>query len=298
MGTAGSALRRYSNILLIGTSVCAGIIFPQFGSFIRPFVSAIVILLIYSFLREFRFDKTNITSGMGLVIVSMGVSYVLLPVTVTYLATAFFIDPIVVGFVVLFSAPTTTVSGIWTRFSNGDVQLATTITVVSIMIAPVVTPAVLFFLVGSQMNVPVVGILTNLVFVVGGGVLLAVLVPDSMISDRTIDSGAMAALMIVIYASTATADIITVEVTHIVTIIGTSLLLLGFGAGISLAFERILDLSRAQTVPLFFSSNIKNLGVSLLIINHAYLDPLVVITVVTCFICQQLFSALITDYVS
>ncbi|MFW5935445.1 MAG: hypothetical protein ACOCQL_06310, partial [Halolamina sp.] len=111
-------------------------------------------------------------------------------------------------------------------------------------------------------------------------------------------TGAMGALMIIIYASTAMVDIVAVELTDLCAITGISFILLGVGVAVSLLFERTLGLNRIQTVPLFFTTNIKNLGIALLISSYTALDPLVVTTIVTCFLSQQLFSALISDQIS
>ena len=204
----------------------------------------------------------------------------------------------VVGFAIALSAPTTAGSAIiWTRFARGDVQLATTASIVSLLVAPVVTPIVLTRLVGTQAAVPVGSILTDLAIIVGGGALIAAIVPSDALSPRTIDRGATLAILLLIYTSVAGVEVTEVTGWHVLTVVGLSVLLVAFGLVISALCERGLGLSRSRTIPLFLTSTLKNLGIALLI-ALAYTDPLVVFSIITYYIVQQLSGAVLADTIA
>lgn len=293
-----SLLGQYLNVVLIAVAVCAGVLVPNGGPYIQPLVPLLVMFLVYSFLRGFRLQEIDVASEVRILILSLGISYVLVPLFGWYVARAVLPEAAVRGFVFLFVAPTTAVSVVWTRFSNGDVQLATSITVGSIVTAPIATPLLLRWLVGSQARVPVARVFTELLVVIGGGILLTILVPRSLFSERTVNTGAMGTLVVILYASTAIVDIGSVDVTNLVAVGGVSTVLLGVGVAVSLLFERTLRFDRTQTLPILFSSSMKNLGIALLLSTLIQPDPLVVATVVTVFITQQLFGALVTDHIS
>lgn len=293
-----SVLAQYSNVVLIGVAVTAGVVVPGMGPYLQPFVPFLVIFLVYSFLRGFRPQEVDISADIGILLLSLGVSYLLLPLFGVNVARLFLSETAVLGFVIVFAAPTTAVSAIWTGFSNGNVRLATTMTVGSMLAAPVVTPLVLIWLIGSQATVSAAVVLRELVVVIGGGIFVTVLVPRSILSERVINTGAMAALVVIIYASTAIVDIVQVDPTALVAVVGVSTVLLGAGVAVSIWFEQTLQFDRTQTLPLFFTSSMKNLGIALLISNQIQPDPLMIATIVAYFITQQLFAALVTDHVS
>lgn len=293
-----SLFAQYSNVVLIGVAVVAGVVVPDIGSDMQPFVPLLVVFLIFSLLRNFRLKEVDITADSGLILLSLGMSYLLLPLFGVSVARLFLSETAVLGFLIVFAAPTTAVSAIWTGFSNGDVRLATTISVGSMLAAPLVAPLLLSCLTGSQATVPVIAVLTELGVVVGGGIFLTVLVPQSMLSERIINTGAMGSLMIIIYVSTAVVDIVRVDLTNLFAVGGVSAVLLGMGVAVSIWFERMFRFDRTQTLPLFFTSNMKNLGIALLMSTHTRPDPLMIATIVTYFISQQLFGAFVTDHVS
>jgi BASS family bile acid:Na+ symporter/sodium/bile acid cotransporter 7 len=230
-----SLFGQYSIVVLIAVAVCAGVLVPNGGPYIQPFVPVLVMFLVYNFLRGFRLQEIDVASEVRILILSLGISYVLVPLFGRYVARAVLPETAVRGFVFLFAAPTTAVSAVWTRFSNGDVQLATLL---------------LTWLVGSQARVPVARVFTELLVVIGGGILLTILVPRSLLSERTVNTGAMGALVIILYASTAIVDIGSVDVTNLVAVGGVSTVLLGVGVAVSLLSERTLRFDRTQTLPI------------------------------------------------
>jgi predicted Na+-dependent transporter len=291
-------IERYRNVLLVVGAVGLGVFVPAFGSSLEPFVTPLVIFLVYSSLRGLRLGEIETASYAGLVVLSLCISYVVLPIGGIQLAEFVLDGGAVVGFAIALSVPTTAGSAIiWTRFARGDVQLATTTSLVSLLVAPVVTPLVLTRLLESQATVPVVSVLTDLAIIVGGGVVLSVVVPSAAVSPRTIDGGATLAILLLIYTSVAGVEVTAVTGRNVLSVVGLSALLVVFGLGVSLLCKRGFGLSRTQTLPLFFTSSLKNLGIALLV-ALAYTDPLVVFSIITYYVVQQLSGAVLADAIS
>ena len=291
-------LDRYRNVLLVAGAVGLGVLVPTFGPTLNPLVTPLVIFLVFSSLRGLRPGEIDGSSYAALVLLSLCISYVVLPFGGIRIAEFVLAEGAVVGFAIALSVPTTAGSAIiWTRFARGDVQLATTVSIVSLLVAPVATPIVLTRLLGARAAVPAGSILTDLAIIVGGGALLAVVVPSDALSPRTIDGGATLAILLLIYTSVAGVEVTDVTGWHVLTVVGLSVLLVAFGLAISLLCERGFGLSRDRTIPLFFTSSLKNLGIALLI-ALAYADPLVVFSIITYYVVQQLSGAVLADTIA
>lgn len=289
---------RYRNVLLVLGAVGLGVVVPALGPSLEPLVTPLVIFLVFSSLQGLRLTEIDASSYAALVLLSLCISYVALPIGGIRLAETVLSDGAVIGFAIALSVPTTAGSAIiWTRLARGDVQLATTISIVSLLVAPVATPIVLTRLVDSQAAVPLLSILTDLVIIVGGGALLSLAIPSGTLSPRTMDSGATLAILLLIYTSVAGVGVTDVTGWHVLTVVCLSALLVVFGLVISLICKRGFDLSRTETLPLFFTSSLKNLGIALLI-ALAYADPLVVFSIIAYYVVQQLSGAVLADAIT
>lgn len=291
-------ISRYENILLISIAVGAGILIPNFGPYFEPLITPLVIFLVFGSLRGLHIGEIEYVSYTLLVILSVCISYVVLPVSGIHIVNLFLSDGALVGFAIFFSVPTTTGSAIiWTRFSQGDVQLATTVSLVSLLIAPVATPIILSHLVGSQAVIPVTSILIDLLIIIVGGVLLTIAIPSSTVTTRTVDASATLAILLLIYTSIAGVGFAGMENQILFTIVGVSVLLLSLGLAIIMVCEKGFQLDRSQTLPLFFTSNLKNLGIALLI-AFEYNSSFITISIITYYIMQQIFGAFVADFVT
>lgn len=290
-------IKRFSNIILICLAVFLGIIFPKFGSYIQPVVVGLVIFLIYGLLRGFQPNKVVNRSNLVVIFLSFGFSYFLLPVAGGYFTQIFFSDRIFIGFVILLIAPTTAVSAVWTRFSEGDEQLATTITVGSVILSPVILPILLKFLLGSQTSVPVVSILIELLTVIIAGAILTVVVPSSLVSKKNMSYGSRIALFAIIYSTTSQVGFAGFAIVDLLKISSGSIGLFIFGVCVFFIADNYIKIPRQQLTALFFSSNMKNLGIALLVSGSLYPEPMVITTIVTYFLIQQVGSAIIADFV-
>ncbi|WP_164974766.1 bile acid:sodium symporter [Halegenticoccus tardaugens] len=207
-----------------------GVLGPDFSPYLEPLITPLVIFLVYSSLRGARLDEIEFTSYAFLVLLSVFVAYVVVPTGGIHVAEAFLTDGAVVGFAIALSVPTTAGSAIiWTRFSRGDVQLATTISLVSLLAAPIATPIILTHLIDTQSAVSAGSVLADLALIIVGGGLLALMIPSNAVSVRTVDAGAMLAILLLIYTSVARIEFFETVGRAVLVIVGVSVLLLGFG---------------------------------------------------------------------
>jgi predicted Na+-dependent transporter len=71
-----------------------------------------------------------------------------------------------------------------------------------------------------------------------------------------------------------------------------------FGGIVFIWIHYQFNIPEEKSVALYFSSNMKNLGIALLIGSFVYSDPHTITTIIIYFLLQQISSALISDYVS
>lgn len=291
-------IERYRNVVLVVGSVGLGTLVPDFGPYLEPLVTPLVIFLVFSSLQGLRLPEIETSSYAFVVVLSLCISYVALPIGGIRLAEFVLEEGAVLGFAIALAAPTTAGSAIiWTRLSRGDVQLATTISIVSLLVAPLATPIVLTQLVGSQGTIPVLSIIADLAIIVGGGALFSRVIPSGTLSPRAMDLGSTLAILLLIYTSVAGVEVDTVTGWHLLAVVGTSALLVIFGLLVSILCKGGFGLSRTEMLPLFFTSSLKNLGIALLI-ALSYADPLVVFSIIAYYVVQQLFGAVLADTIA
>lgn len=289
---------RVQNLMLVVVAVAAGVHLPDFGSYMEPLVTPLVVFLVYSSVRGWDVGQMDVGSYGVLVVLSICFSYLLLPTIGMQVANVFLTDDAVFGMAIALSVPTTAGSAIvWTRFSGADVQLSTTISLVSLLLAPLATPLVLAHLVESQVTLPLSTIFGNLLLIVGGGVLVDAVVPSDVVSSRLVEGGSTFAIALLIYTSVSTVGSVGIPVQVVLSIVGVSIVLLGIGLGSSLVSMKLLELNTDETLPLFFTSSLKNLGIALLI-AFAYSNSLVLVSIITYYVVQQLAGALTADIVT
>ncbi|WP_162562527.1 bile acid:sodium symporter [Salinigranum rubrum] len=295
--TVVGRLTHFKNLLVVLCAVCVGILLPGFALYTEPLVTPLVVLLVFSSLRDLRFDEIDPVAYGGLLTLSLLISYALLPLGGMRLASQFLSEGALIGVAIILAAPTTAGSAIiWTRLSGGDDQLSIVISVASLLVAPLAMPLVFQHLVSAHLATPVWPLLVDLAVIVGGGVLLTLVVPRRMVSERTASRGAAVAILLLIYSSVASLDLGSVRLDDLVPVLFVTLLLLGGGLALSLLAGYGMRLRRRTVLPLFFTSTLKNLGIALFV-SLSYRSPMTVAAIVTYYILQQLVGAIIADVV-
>ncbi|WP_405216097.1 bile acid:sodium symporter family protein [Agrococcus sp. Ld7] len=108
--------------------------------------------------------------------------YVIMPLVAIGLATAFQLPPaLLVGVVLVGSAPGGTSSNVMVYLAKGDTALSVAMTTASTLLAPVLTPLLVLWLAGSYLPVDAWGLFQSIIFIVLlpviAGVVLRMLLP-------------------------------------------------------------------------------------------------------------------------
>ncbi|WP_049982752.1 bile acid:sodium symporter [Halorubrum sp. BV1] len=290
-----TALARFSNVLLVLGAAGVGVLAPQLSPYLDPLITPLVVFLVFTSLRGVRFESIDYSSYAAIVALSLGLSYVVLPLAGMRLVELALSDAAVIGFAVALSVPTTAGSAIiWTRLARGDAQLATIGSIASLLVAPAATPLVLTRLVGSRITVPTASILTDLAVIVVVGVLLTVVVPTDALAAETVDRASTVAILLLIYTAVAGIGVFGIDGGALLAIVGVAVLLFCAGAALTAGCQRALGIGRDQGVALCFTTNLKNLGVALLV-TLPFADPLVTAAIIVYYVVQQTGGAVLAD---
>jgi len=290
-----TALARFSNVLLVLGAAGVGVLAPQLSPYFDPLITPLVVFLVFTSLRGVRFAAIDYSSYAAIVALSLGLSYVVLPFAGMRLVELALSDAAVIGFAIALSVPTTAGSAIiWTRLARGDAQLATIGSIASLLVAPAATPLVLTRLVGSRITVPTASILTDLAVIVGGGVLLTVVVPADALSTETVDRASTLAILLLIYTAVAGVGVFGIDGPTLLAVVGVAVLLFAVGAALTAGCLRAFDIGRERGIALCFTTNLKNLGIALLV-SLPFADPLVTAAIIVYYVVQQTGGAVLAD---
>ena len=289
---------RLSGVILVLSASIAGVVFPFLGTYLHSYIPVFVMYLIYVSLADIKNINVLSQSKSSLILLSLLISYILLPVIGINMANQILHTPIIIGFTIALSAPTTAGSAlIWSKLSGANVALTTVTSIVSIVLSPLITPILLYFYLGSQGSLPFESLLLELFFVITGGVILALVLPDKLSRSRFFSPSAKATIFIIIYASVSDITISDVVMTELIYILIFSVFLLALGAMLVGVFRRIYDLSLNDAIPVYLTSNLQNLGIAV-VIGTSFGNTLIMLTIISYFVCQQLCGAIIADVTS
>lgn len=288
-------IKRSKNILLVLFAVSLGILIPDYSQYTQPLVTVLVVFLVYSSLRDTDINDMDVRFYGCFITISVGISYFLLPVVGIQIVDHLVVDRASIGFAIMLSAPTTAGSAIiWTRLSGGDVELSTIMSVISLMIAPIMTPLLLLFLIDSQINVPVYSVVANLGVILIGAISLNKYLPPQRFSEKTINVGTEIAILVLIYSSVGGLDVGYLPAVELAEIISTSFLLLGIGGLLSFVLGYLLLENISEVLSLFFTSSLKNLGIALLV-AFSFSSSIAIAVIIIYYVAQQLLGATIAD---
>lgn len=100
-------------------------------------------------------------------IIGMLAQFFILPITAWLLVRALSVDPaIAVGVILVACAPGGTASNVMTYLAKGDIALSVSMTTVSTLTAPIVTPLLVLLLAGSYLDIDTFGLFRSIIQIV------------------------------------------------------------------------------------------------------------------------------------
>lgn len=297
MGSRLAALARLKTAALVATAAALGLVAPFRALPLGLLVTPLVVILVYSSLRSIE-TETLRSATVGPSIVSLLVSYVALPVAAVALGTLVLPRPAFVGVLAMVVGPTTAGSAlVWTRLSSGNVAVAGLVSVASVAVAPVVTPAVLSLSLGAQVSIAPLSILRELGIVVGCGAVLAWVVPDDRITDDGIELLSLAAIVVLVYVGVVTNTTGETSLGTIGPVAVAALAITCLGFVLSAGAGTFLGFSVGQQRALYFTTSLKNLGIAIVVGSALAVDG-VGSAIVTYYVVEQLAGGLAVGFLS
>ena len=293
----GSAkhVRRVRNVLVVLVAVVAGVVYPAGAQYVQPVTELIVILLLYSSLRGVEITRERFAASLGSVGVVLVLSYLLIPAVGIGWSRLYLADGSLLGVAIILSAPATAGSSIvWTRLGRGNEELSGMASLASIAFAPLLTPVVLFLLVGHIHSLPVVDLGSKLLVIIAAAITLRYFVPLDAVDDRTVEYGSIASIMLLIYAGVGRTGLENTTALFVGQIGSLVLVVFVVGFLAVLLLHVASDRSREDLLSLFFTGTLKNLGISLFVVL-SYGSTIAIQAIIVYYVSQQLVSALFVD---
>lgn len=284
-----SALNTHHSLLVVIAATLAGVSAPSLADPLQPLIPALVAGLVFTAFYGLSLGEVSARDLSTPVIVSLGCLYLLVPVVLYPLASVVLSGELLLGVLVVLSAPLAAGSSIiWTRLGGGNTLLATVTVLVSMLVAPVVMPTLIANFGDSAIGLSTSDLVVELgvIVLVAGG--LAYLIPDGTVSDRHLDGFSLATLGALLYVAVggSTLSVSAIQLAFVATIAVAALCL---SAGLAYALYT-RGMEREVCVSVLFASSMKNMSVAVMV--GAMVGGGAIVAAITAFhVTQQVVSS-------
>jgi len=167
-------MKDLSFLLILVVLSSLGIIFPEFFTSLKPLIIPLLIVIMLSMgLTLTPEDFKEILKKPFIVFYGAFLQYTVMPLTGYLLAKIFNLSPeLLVGVVLVGSAPGGTASNLITYLSRGDLSYSISMTTTSTFLSPIFTPLWTYVLAGKYVEVPFVSMFETTLKIVVVPVLL------------------------------------------------------------------------------------------------------------------------------
>ncbi|WP_302080322.1 bile acid:sodium symporter [Salinibaculum rarum] len=291
MSSIGTFSRAVRAPLLVAAAVLLGWRFPAPDS-LAVVTTPLVAFLVFAAVDGVNWRSFLAGDRLSVGVVAVGLVY-LLPIAFAPVPIFLLDGPMRVGTLVVLTGPPTAGSAIvWSRMGGGDAATTVLVTTAALVLAPLVTPAILGVVLGQGVSVDPVPVVRTLLLVVTGGVSLAWLVPAGAIEETTLDTLSLAAVVVLVYVGTATATVEGVSLSSLATVGLVAVGFLAFAALLASGGALIVGPERA--ISIFFATGLRNLGIGVAIATTLPVEGTVV-AVVGFYVVQQLAAAVTAE---
>ncbi|MDJ1433190.1 bile acid:sodium symporter [Halostagnicola sp. A-GB9-2] len=246
------------------TATLAGVAYPGFATPIQPVIPILVTGLVFTAFYGFNLEEITTQKISTPVLVSLVCLYLVVPVALYPVAAAVLSGEILLGVLIVLSAPLAAGSSIiWTRLSGGNTVLATVIVLVSMLLSPLVTPSIISFFADPAVTISVSEMVVELTGIILGAGVLAYLVPAGAVSDDQLDSFSVTTIGVLIYAGVG-GSALAFGVSQLLFVGGIAVAALCLSAGAAYGLY-VRGMRSADCLSVFFASSMKNLSVSVMV---------------------------------
>lgn len=288
-------------VIIIPCGLALGIFFPDVFSWMRPAVPVLFAFMTFvsSLDNSFKNLKAVLTHPLPIVL-TLVFSHILVPLVGFALGTVCFgYDPdIVCGIVLEYSVPIATSSIIWVSIYEGSIATTLTTLLLSTLITPFLTPLTLHLLVGANVQIDIVGMFVDMLFMVAIPAIVALLLNEAthgwgawhLASALSPASRITVPLIVTINTTSISAYILnlTPELLEVLIFIGC-FAVANFFAGIGLA--ALFRLKRKAFVSVVFGCGMRNISAGAVLATQ-YFSPATIFPVMCGVLFQQILAAL------
>lgn len=266
LSTIGSVLTRYVALIIIALSALAFVV-PQ------AFVWATAYTTIFLGVIMFGMGLTIKPSDFKVVfthpkevLIGAVAQYTIMPLAAWALATVLQLPAdIAIGVILLGCCPGGTASNVITYIAKGDVPLSVGMTIVSTLLAPLVTPVLVYALAGAWVEVSIVAMFVSVVQVVLLPVIAGLVV--SAFAHRAVQTVQPILPVISVFAiAFIVAGITAANTTKILEsgalVLAVVILHNAIGMGVGYAIARLFKMDYAKTTALAIEVGMQNSGLS------------------------------------
>ncbi|WP_086888138.1 bile acid:sodium symporter family protein [Natrarchaeobaculum aegyptiacum] len=287
--TLRTALKTHHSLLVVIAATLAGVSAPDLAAPLQPLIPALVAGLVFTAFYGLSLEEVTARDLSTPVLVSLGCLYLLVPVVLYPVASVVLSGELLLGVLVVLSAPLAAGSSIiWTRLGGGNTLLATVTVLVSMILAPVVMPTLIATFGDSAIGLSTTDLVVELGVIVLVAGALAYLVPDGTVSDRHLDGFSLATLGALIYVAVggSTLSVSAIQLAFVATIAVAALCLSGLVA--YALYTRGME--REECVTVLFASSMKNMSVAVMV--GAVFGGGAIVAAITAFhVAQQIVSS-------
>lgn len=245
---------------------------------IAPYIVPLLGIIMFGMgLTLSRNDFAEVFKRPGVVAIGVMGQFIIMPGLAWLLSTALQLPPeIAVGVILVGCCPGGTASNVMTYLARGDVALSVAITSVTTLMAPVVTPALIYLLASQWLEVSAAAMFWSIVQVVILPIILG-LAAQSLLREKTKACVAMLPLVSVISIVAIVAAVVAVSQERIATtglmIFAVVVLHNGLGLLLGYLLAKATGLSVAQRKTLSIEVGMQNSGLGVALAS-AHFSPL------------------------
>jgi predicted Na+-dependent transporter len=270
--TAEAVNRQLERLMPVLTplGIALGFFLPGVFIHLRPFVPWLFGLITLSGALKLRVAEFGNTIRSPVPILAFFVStHIIMPLCVMFAASGFFggSPDTVAGFILLFSGPIAVSSFMWVNIFRGDKALCLTLILLDTLLAPLIVPGTVSFLMGTKIVMDISGIAVSLVLMVVIPTVIGVTVNEisrekiPALACPYLNPASKICLMLVIAANTSpVAKTIQLDNPEVWKIAGMCILLSVGGFIVSKFTAVAVRCNFEKNVAIFFCGGLRNIS--------------------------------------
>jgi len=153
---------RYFASLIVVLSIVLGFFFPQVGLIWKPYLSLLLMFLMFFVALSIEPDEIgHAIRNYPVIATGLFTAFVLVPV-LALSAKPFFSSIVYAGIVLALCCPSAIVSAFWAKAFKGDVAIALVMSMITNLLSIVTVPGTMLIAIGTALNVDIASMMVNL----------------------------------------------------------------------------------------------------------------------------------------